>query len=164
VNDVDILRADVQTRDDDIVLDTFQITDIDGSPALPEWKKERLELRLQQVLVEGLAVRELFDAYSANWSRRTKDLPTRQPMVDFENQVSDRFTVVDVEAQNAAGVLYAITRCLGDLDLDIHMAIINTVADRATDAFYFVDSQGRKILNYDTLEAIRARLTEALSD
>ena len=163
VNDVDILRADVQTRDDDVVLDTFQITDIDSSPALQEWKKERLGQRLRQVLVEGLDVSELFDAYSSNWSRRTKDLPARESMIDFENQVSDRYTVVDVETQNQAGVLHAITRCLGDMDFDIHMAIINTVADRATDAFYIVDGQGRKIVNYDTMESIRIRLAEGLS-
>lgn len=163
VNDVDILRADVETRDDDVVLDTFQITDVGGDAVLPVQKKQRLEQRLRQVLLEGMEVGELFDAYSANWSRRTKDLPTREPVIDFENQVSDRYTVVDVEAQNAAGVLYAITHCLGELDLDIHMAIINTVADRATDAFYIVDHQGRKILSYDALETIRARLAEQLS-
>ena len=162
VNDVDILRADVQTRDDNVVLDTFQITDVDGSPALPVWKKERLSERLRQVLVDGLDVEKLFDSYSANWSRRTKDLPTREPTIEFENQVSFRYTVVDVETQDAAGVLYKITRCLGELDLDIHMAIITTVADRATDAFYIVDGQGQKILNYDLLETIRARLMEGL--
>ena len=162
VNDVDILRADVQTRDDEIVLDTFQVTDVDGSPALPDWKKDRLNERLRGVLVEGQDVGELFTAYSANWTRRTKDLPTREPLVDFENEVSDRYTVVDVEAQNEAGVLHTITRCLGELDLDIHMAIINTVADRATDAFYISDAKGRKIVNYDTFEAIRAKLIEGL--
>ncbi|MEE3041514.1 MAG: hypothetical protein VX948_11650, partial [Candidatus Latescibacterota bacterium] len=128
------------------------------------WKKERLSERLRQVLVDGLDVEKLFDSYSANWSRRTKDLPTREPTIDFENQVSFRYTVVDVETQNAAGVLHTITRCLGELDLDIHMAIITTVADRATDAFYIVDGQGQKILNYDLLETIRARLMEGLAE
>ena len=42
------------------------------------------------------------------------------------------------------------------------MAIINTVVDRASDAFYVVDAEGRKIVNYDRLETIRASLLEAL--
>ena len=32
VNDINILRADVNTRADDVVLDIFQVTNIDGSP------------------------------------------------------------------------------------------------------------------------------------
>ena len=44
----------------------------------------------------------------------------------------------------------------------IIMAIINTVAARAQDAFYIVDGQGQKIVNYEVLEGIRQRLLEGL--
>jgi len=52
---------------------------------------------------------------------------------------------------------------LGEMDLDIHMAIINTVAARAQDAFYIVDGQGQKIVNYEVLDAVRQRLLEGLA-
>ena len=162
VNDIDILRADVQTRDDEVVLDTFQVTDVDGTPALPPWKQERVADRLAQVIGGQVEVGVLFERYSAHWSRRM-ERPAREPTVVFENQVSDRYTVIDVEAQDAVGLLYAITHTLGELGLDIHMAIINTVADRATDAFYVVDAEGRKLVNYDALEEIRTRLLERLT-
>ena len=162
VHDIDILRADVQTRDDDVVIDTFHVTDVDGAAALPPWKKERLGRRLDQVIGGELAVDDLFARYSANWSRRG-ERPVRAPQVRFENQVSDRYTVVDVNAQDAVGLLYTITHCLGEQGCDIHMAIIDTVADRATDAFYVVDAGGGKIVNFDTLEALRLQLLERLS-
>ncbi len=162
VHDIDILRADVQTRDDEVVIDTFQVTDVDGTPALPPWKQERLGRRLSQVIGGELAVQELFDRYSANWSRR-RDRPVRDPEVLFENQVSDRYTVVDVNAQDAVGLLYTITHCLGEQGCGIHMAIVDTVADRATDAFYIVDADGGKIVNYDALESLRGQLLERLS-
>ncbi len=78
--------------------------------------------------------------------------------MDFENQVSDKYTVIDTDVQDDVGLLYKITHALGELELDIHMAIINTVAQRAIDAFYVVDAQGEKIVNYEILEEIRERL------
>ena len=162
VHDINILRADVQTRDDEVVIDTFHVTDVDGTAALPPWKKQRLERRLSQVIGGERTVDDLFARYSANWSRR-RERPVRDPEVRFENQVSDRYTVVDVNAQDAVGLLYAITHCLGEQGCDIHMAIIDTVADRATDAFYVVDADGGKIVNFDALEALRLQLLERLS-
>ncbi len=157
VNDIDILHADVQTRDDDVVIDTFQVTDIDGTAALPQWKKERAIDALRDVIAGRVEMDELFQRYSSNRGRRGH-LPVREPEVTFENQVSARYTVVDVNARDEAGLLYTITHSLGENGLDIHMAIINTVVDRASDAFYVVDAEGQKIVNYDALETIRSTL------
>ena len=82
--------------------------------------------------------------------------------MSFENQVSARYTVVDVKARDEVGLLYTITHSLGENGLDIHMAIINTVVDQANDAFYVVDAEGQKIVNYDALETIRSTLLHDL--
>ena len=74
-----------------------------------------------------------------------------------------RYSVVEVDAQNRVGLLYKITQVLSEQELDIHTALINTVADRATDAFYVVDGRGQKIVNYDVLEGIRQQLLERLA-
>jgi len=165
VNDLDILRADVHTRDDDVVLDLFQVTDVDGNPLLPDWKKERVCQRLEDVVALRQKARSLLERYSANWDRRKqqKDGQVRPPLVEFENQVSDKYTVIDTNVQDDVGLLYAITHELAELDLDIHMAIINTVADRAVDAFYVVNDQGEKIVNFEVLEEIRERLETRLA-
>ncbi len=163
VNDINILRADVHTRDDDMVLDIFQVTDVDGSPVLPDWKKVRVRERLEEVVTLRLKARELLERYSVQWDRRKHKAQERTPEVGIENQVSDRYTVIDVSMQDEVGLLYKITHALAELDLDIHMAIINTVANRATDAFYVVDEQGRKIVNYEFLEDVRQSLMEKLS-
>ena len=162
VNDINILRADVNTREDDVVIDIFQVTDVDGSPEIPERKQQRVREQLGEVMVGAVQVEALFDAYSAHWSRRKTGQPIRDTLVEFENQVSDSYTVIDVETVDRVGVLYEITHALAVMELDIHMAIVNTVVDRARDAFYVVDGQGEKIANYEFLEAVRERLAEAL--
>ena len=158
VNDINILRAGVNTREDGMVIDIFQVTDVDGSAVLPEHKRQRVTLQLRAVVSGERLVADLFDNYSTHWNRRGTEVVIRQPVVEFENQVSDRYTVVDVEVNDDVGLLHKITSLLGEMDLDIHTAIINTVAGRARDAFYVSDQQGRKIVNYDALEAIRERL------
>ena len=151
----------MQTGDDDVVIDTFQVTDIDGSPSLPEWKRERVVTSTRQVLEGEVTMDTLFDKHGTQ--RRTgRGLPQREPAVQIENQVSDRYTVIDVEASNHVGLLYTLTHSLGGQALDIHMAIINTVADRASDAFYVVDEEGQKIVSFDRLDTIRAHLLDAL--
>ena len=164
VNDVNILRADVNTRDDDVVLDIFQVTDVDGTPVLPDWKKERVSQRLEEVITLKLKARELLERYSAHWERRKRQKEYgRPPRVEIENQVSDRYTVIDISVQDDVGLLYKITHCLSELGLDIHMAIVTTVATRARDAFYVVDSRSEKIVNYQVMEEIHQALVDKLT-
>ena len=163
VNDINILRADANTRADDVVIDFFQVTDVDGSPELPAYKQQRVRQQLTEVIDGAMQVEALFDRYSANWNRRNPSQPMREPDVQFENQVSDIYTVIDVETADRVGVLYEITHLLAEMGLDIHMAIIHTVVDRARDAFYVVDGRGQKIANYELLEAVGDRLVETLA-
>ena len=162
VNDVNILRADVNTRDDNLVLDIFQVTDVDGNPKLPAWKQKRVLARLEEVVSLRRKAKDLLEKYSTQWDRRKRAGGVRPPEVDFENRISDRYTVIDVTVPDSVGLLYEITHSLGEMDLDIHMAIINTAANRATDAFYVVDSHHQKILNFSVLEEIRDRLLARL--
>ena len=164
VNDINILRADVNTRADDVVLDIFQVTDIDDSPALPDWKKERMRERVAEVISLRLKARDLIARYSSSWDRRRRQRQYDQPpRIAFDNQISARYTVVDIEAQDTVGLLYRIAYLLDELDLNIHRAIINTVAARAQDAFYIVDAEGQKIASYEELDRIQQYLLDGLA-
>lgn len=54
-------------------------------------------------------------------------------------------TVIEVRARDAIGLLYAITRAVEDLDLDIHVAKIDTLGDRVVDVFYVRTLTGGKL-------------------
>ena len=116
VNDINILRADVNTRADDVVLDIFQVTNIDGSPVLPDWKKERMRERVAEVISLRLKARELIAKYSSSWDRRRRQRQYDQPpRIAFDNHISARYTVVDIEAQDKVGLLYRIAYLLDEL-------------------------------------------------
>ncbi len=164
VNDISILGADVNTRADDVVLDIFQVTNIDGSPALPDWKKERMRERVAEVISLRLKARDLLAKYSSSWDRRRRQRQYDQPpRIAFDNHISARYTVVDIEAQDTVGLLYKIAYLLDELELNIHRAIINTVAARAQDSFYIVDAEGQKIASYEQLERIQQYLLDGLA-
>ena len=164
VNDINILRADVNTRADDVVLDIFQVTNIDGSPELPDWKKERMRERVAEVISLRLKARELIAKYSSSWDRRRRQQQYDQPpRIAFDNHISSRYTVVDIEAQDTVGLLYRIAYLLDELDLIIHRAIINTVAARAQDSFYIVDAEGQKIASHEELDRIQQYLLDGLA-
>ncbi|MBA2726265.1 MAG: hypothetical protein H0U53_09775, partial [Actinobacteria bacterium] len=62
-------------------------------------------------------------------------------------------TVIEVRAVDALGLLYAITKAIEDLDLDIHVAKIDTLGKRVVDVFYVRTLTGEKLDPEQTVEA-----------
>jgi [protein-PII] uridylyltransferase len=75
--------------------------------------------------------------------------------VQTDNETSDRFTIVDVFAEDRQGLLYVITRAMFRLGLSVHGARISTRLDQVADIFYVTDREGRKLAD-SQLEGVRA--------
>ena len=157
-NDINIFSAQAYTRTDGIVIDIFQVTDIDGLPEIDPLRQERVRRQLAEVFEERARVQDLFDRHQQRWSRRRQPALRIPTEVHFENDISDRYTVIDVFAQDAVGLLYRITRTLSDLGLDIYTARISTQANKAVDSFY-VTLKGKKIEAAKELARSREELT-----
>jgi [protein-PII] uridylyltransferase len=84
--------------------------------------------------------------------------------VSFDNAASDAATVIDVYAMDRTGLLYAITRALAELDLDIHSARIQTMGPEVVDAFYVRGRDGRKVTDAAMLGEIERAILFALAD
>ena len=65
-------------------------------------------------------------------------------------------TVIEVRAQDVLGLLYAITAAMSELDLDIHVAKIDTLGERVVDVFYVRTAWGTKLGDEQAAEAERA--------
>ncbi|MEE3232882.1 MAG: [protein-PII] uridylyltransferase [Candidatus Latescibacterota bacterium] len=164
VNDLNVLRADIITSCDQIVLDTFQVTNIDGGAKLDDWKKERVVDRISDVLEKGKKARELLEMHSSNWSQRNHPEHFDETKVEIDNQSSRNYTVLDIDARDDVGLLYRITHALVELGLDIHMALIDTVVGRASDAFYVTDRVGEKIEDHNMMDIVRQRIIFELDE
>ena len=158
--DINIFNAQAYTRRDGTVIDIFQVTRGDDSD-----DHATLQARIQQTLTDvfqqKVRVSDLFDRYSQRWALRRRPAIPIAPKITFENDVSARYTVIDINARDATGLLYTIARTLSELDLDIYTARIGTRADRAVDAFY-VRKDGDKITDAETIEHITHSLIRAI--
>jgi [protein-PII] uridylyltransferase len=160
-----ILSSRVFTRTDGIALDTFCVVDAkNGSLATPE-QREQFEKTLTKVL-GGSAVdfpaliarqkisRPVYQGYSG------EQLPTR---IQFDNDSSDRRTVIEVETEDRLGLLYTMSQAFTELELDISTAKIATEKGAAIDTFYVRDADGGKIVASERQKQIERGLRAALA-
>jgi [protein-PII] uridylyltransferase len=85
-----------------------------------------------------------------------------EPDIRILQTVSEHSTVVEVRTTDAIGLLYGIAAALGDLDLDIHVAKIDTLGTRVVDVFYVRDEWGSK-LGKQQAEEVRRAIAHRLS-
>ena len=162
MNDINIFSAQAYTRSDGTVLDIFQVTGVDGEPEIEPEIQAKVHSQLSAVLDGREDVALLFEKRSQRWARRRQPalpIPTR---IVIENDISESYTVIDVFAQDAVGLLYKITRTLSKLDLDIYTARIGTQGDRAVDAFYVTRRSGEKVQDEEGLRRVESALLEAI--
>ncbi|HWR73200.1 MAG TPA: HD domain-containing protein, partial [Nitrospirota bacterium] len=154
---LNILRAQIFTTKNGIMLDTFHITDAEGNPNLYEETWWSVEEELRESLWKKKRPPE-----RGTYAPPRSALPLVEPTVNFDNESSDRFTIIDITARDRIGLLYGITRTLYDLNLDIASAKINTEGEKVIDAFYIADLIGKKITDPGRLERTRRALLEVL--
>ncbi len=94
--------------------------------------------------------------------QRPKDTPFDVPaQVSIDNELSNRYTVIEVSGRDRPGLLYAITDILSQLNLNIASAHIVTFGEKAADVFYVTDLTGAKITTSGRRAAIRQKLLTA---
>ena len=155
---INILSAQIHTRADGIVLDTFQVNDPFGEAVTEEARWRRTLEALRRVLRGEASVEDLLAQRRA--VRASGEGVAGPPRISVDNQISDSRTVVEVKCPDRVGLLYVITRTLSGYGLDIASARIATEIDQAYDTFYVTDRQGRRLED----EAAMARVRESLED
>ena len=82
------------------------------------------------------------------------------PDVMMDNNLSNRYTVIEISGLDRPGLLYELTAALSDLNLNIGSAHIATFGEKAVDVFYVTDLTGLKITNPARQNAIQRRLID----
>ncbi|HEV8540202.1 MAG TPA: [protein-PII] uridylyltransferase [Nitrospiraceae bacterium] len=153
-----ILDAQIITREDGVVVDTFQVVDPDYAGPPPEARRAETAGTVVDVLKGMASVEDLVVRGSRLSAMRR--LPTSRQLteVQVDNETSDRFTILDVFADDRQGLLYVITHAIFTLGLSVHAARISTRLDQVVDVFYVSDRTGGKIVDPPRLETIRSMI------
>ena len=164
-NGINILSAQLYSRADGVMIRTFQVSDGRGAALDNEMTWQRFRQDLRAVMLGQLHVRDLIRTRRRDLLAKPMPRPHEiQTRVEFDNVVSDRFTVIDVRAQDRLGLLYLIASTLSGLDVDVSLAKIATEVDQAVDVFYVTEKDGGKVNKPERLEAIRQALVHAMAE
>ena len=162
---LNILSAQIFTRTDGIVLDTFYVHDARTGNLAGVEQRDIFEDVLNKALTgeevdfhaligRQKITRPVYQAYSG------ERIGTR---VGFDNESSDTRTVIEIETEDRIGLLYAISQQLSDLAVDISAAKISTERGAAIDSFYVRELDGSKVLAPERQRTIEHKLRHTIS-
>lgn len=156
---LNVLRAEVYTRSDNIVLDVFWLCDSEQRHITDTERLRQLAFLLDGGLSEP-------PRFVSTWAVRSHQYLPREnrmkPVVTFNNFKSPDRTVVTVEASERLGLLHDMLEVLSANRLNITEALIDTVGDVARNIFFVTDEPKQKVLDPQRLKRIEQAIVEAL--
>ena len=138
-----IVDAQIYTTTDGLALDTIAITREFPSAEDEERRAARIAATIEKALAGELPLPEVVAKRSVA-KGRIKAFAV-EPEVTVQNQLSNRYTVIEVSGLDRPGLLYEMTATLSKLNLNIGSAHVATFGERVVDVFYVTDLMGAKI-------------------
>jgi [protein-PII] uridylyltransferase len=152
-----IVKAEAFSNAQGIVVDTFAFSDPHRTLELNPSEVDRLRGIVRRV-VEGKQ-----DAAKLLRGRPKPLLPSRaarlKPRVVLNNEASDSATLIEIVAEDRAGLLYDLARAISDAGCNIEVVLIDTEAHKALDVFYVTSNGGK--LDADSGERLTKELLAA---
>jgi [protein-PII] uridylyltransferase len=157
-----IVDARIFTLSTGMALDSFLVQDAQGGALDRPDKLARLAAIIDRSLAGRLWPEEVAAAGRRGVASRL-DVFKVPPRVLIDNKASAAHTVIEVNGRDRCGLLYALTRAITALNLQIASAKISTYGERVVDVFYVKDVFGMKIDHVGKLKNIRERLLAVLT-
>ena len=160
---MNILRAQAFANRSGVVFDLITFEDVGERLT----KNPQDVDQLQQVMEDAVAGRVQVDALlrrkttSVVFRRKKGAVPTS---FHFDDESSDRCTILEISAHDDIGLLFHISRVLSDHGCNIEVALITTEGNRAIDVFYLTrDDERLPPERQETLESDLLAAIERLS-
>jgi [protein-PII] uridylyltransferase len=165
---VEILRAEINTREDGIAIDVFILRAAATHQAIEENRWLRIEQALRAAIAGESEVAALVERWQTQHAprRRVERPNTRHKKlahVACDNKAAHSATVVEVRASDEVGLAYKIASVATALGLGITYAKITTEKSDAFDVFYVTDANGMK-LSVETMRRLEDAVIEKISN
>ena len=138
-----IVDAQIFTTSDGFAIDTMFVSRAFPRDEDEDRRAARMADTIEKALRGGVWVTNLV-LEKASRDPRSKAFVI-EPEVMIDNNLSRRFTVVEITGLDRPGLLYDLTTALSKLNLNIASAHIVTFGEKAVDSFYVTDLTNEKI-------------------
>ena len=157
---ISILSAQLNTRDDAVVIDTFQVSDEQGQAIVDADVWRRVDRLLASVISGDRDLDEILALRHKASEEVATSLPA--PRLRIDNEIASQSTVIEVQTQDRPGLGYRIAKALADLGLNILSAKLATERNHVFDVFYVQTREGEKVDNSFQMTEVLERLRSAL--
>jgi [protein-PII] uridylyltransferase len=157
------IPGDASTAPRTEAVDVFVTRDRYGRVITDEKRWAKIEEDLGRVLSGQVPVERVIEERRERGGLPERVVPAVVTEIEVDNNVSAEFSVVDVFTQDRPGVLYAITKTLAALQLDIHLSKVATEAARVADVFYVREAAGGGKLSPARIEEVKQALERSLA-
>ncbi len=157
---LNILSADIFTREDSIVVDSFCVC-TDRNEAVADPRDQRaVAVALGEALAEGSEADFAERIRKARIKRRPEhwqggDFPTR---LLLDNNSLKQYTLCEITTPDRPALLHDLVTAITEDGIQIMFARILTEKGAAIDTFYLEDGQGRRVTEEAKLDGLKRRV------
>ena len=155
---MDIHRGQAMTTPEGLVLDVFEFSDEQGFLRQNPGATVEITRMLDRVVAGWVDVPGLLRGREASMLFRRRQ--REPPRLHFDNEHSQKYTVLEIVADDAPGLLYRISRVVSEQGCDLDLALIATEGRKAIDVLHLTKA-GRKLVE-DERNALKQGLEAAL--
>jgi [protein-PII] uridylyltransferase len=131
---MDILRGFAFTKPDSLVVDMFHFIDQERFLALNSGGAAQIVRTLEEVILGRKDIAARLKGREEGVFRRK--LPGFAPVIHWDNESSPKYSIVEIIAENALGLLYRVSRVMSESGVDVDLVLIATEGRRAIDVFH----------------------------
>ena len=157
-----IIDARIHTSKQGYAVDNFLVQDPLGRPFMEKDQLARLETSIDNALANRFEL--LPQLVAKPHARPRADAFDVRQRVIFDNEASNRYTVIEVNARDRPALLNRLARTLFEAGLMVQSAHIATYGERAADTFYVTDALGDKVTSTRRLQDIEKALLNAATE
>jgi [protein-PII] uridylyltransferase len=156
---MDIHRGQAMTTPEGLVLDVFEFSDEEQFLERNASAPDELTRTLERVVAGALDVTTLLSGRVR--SRLFRRGAGTAPIVHFDNEYSRKYTVIEIIADDAPGLLHRISRTISAQGCDVELVLIATEGKRAIDVLHVMQN-GQKLTEGDQ-ESLKEALERTLA-